>query len=657
MLRTIRSEFYSLTLIPALGLGLAMGACNGGGDDDSAAGPGCVGAKCDNPAGDDEPEGGEQTNFDGLRDFSDPIAVWLASNSDANGIVRADYVDMLTAVGEIQGCGVEGIDSYVISDALVSGDGTAFPRIVNTVCSNDRTKADMAFFALSFANEEGTDVDPRNVEMFSWDPKARSYRFYKMEPVEGDANAMQLTIQPEECGDCHGTASNIDGSFMHMLPIMNELSAPWEHWHASPISTSFSVDPAVKAAPDFSRIAGDDSPFLKSAARLETTVRSAFGQRVAIARLRTRRVKPAVPEQAMSLLRPLFCDEHLTYVTEDGASGLLASSAVVDNGLHSAYFAVTGTGWAWEWWNDRVLRLSPPGAPDAVNMLPVRGEAMVIYEKQLMASRGLKATQVMQIRALDWGNPAVSQFRCDLWHKAAERIEANPPEVTDTTRNSHLFDGMLDEILTIVPADHGLSGDLPARIPITSGDSDSVVSLRSADDSLQALAEALAQGTLDASNCEGDGEGACVLSPNELGEVIETHFKGVENGGRDSLNAERERRGCVAKLFYPNQPFIPGLPSEAECESLLGADATPDPDPDPDPDPTDGDSGDSGDSGDTGGEPVGAGNCCEPHAEAGCESAAVEACVCAMDEFCCDSEWDDTCVSEVASFGCSDACE
>lgn len=648
---------------------LSLSACNESSESQGgSAGQVCVGAKCDNAEPVDDPEpSGEQENFDGLRDFSDPIAVWLVDNADDDGVVRADYLDMLIDVARLQGCGTDTIDSYVISDELVVEEGGAFPRIVNTVCSNDRTKADIAFFALSFPDDAGTDVDSRNVEMFAWDSKTRTYRFYKMQPIEGDSKAMQLEIEPAECAGCHGVPSNVDGSFMHMLPIMNELSAPWEHWSAAPVSVNHVVDAAILEAPNYKRIAGVDSPFLKSAARLENTIRAGFSQRVAIARLRTRRAKPADPAVAMSLLRPLFCDEQITYQTEDGASGIIGSSAAVDSGFHSAYFAFQGVGWPWEWWNDRIMRLAPPGAPDAVNMMPVRGEAMIVYEKQLMASRGLKPLQVLQVRALDWGNPAMSKFRCDLWHTAAERVKANPPEVTATTRNSHLLKGLLAEILTIVPKDHGLTGELPDRIAIVPRADDNVVSLKFADDSLQELAETLAASAIDVAECNADGEGVCELDARALGETLETHFKSIELGGRDALNAERNRRGCLARRFYANQPFIPDLPSEDECSALVGFELDPEPDPtggeSTGEQPTGGESTAGSTSEASGASSTGeaesevAGNCCEARAEPGCDNAVVQACVCDNDDFCCESEWDQVCVNEVASFGCQPACE
>jgi hypothetical protein len=44
--------------------------------------------------------------------------------------------------------------------------------------------------------------------------------------------------------------------------------------------------------------------------------------------------------------------------------------------------------------------------------------------------------------------------------------------------------------------------------------------------------------------------------------------------------------------------------------------------------------------------------CCVGHGTPGCDNASIQACVCAQDSFCCTTQWDGTCVSEVESFGC-----
>lgn len=54
--------------------------------------------------------------------------------------------------------------------------------------------------------------------------------------------------------------------------------------------------------------------------------------------------------------------------------------------------------------------------------------------------------------------------------------------------------------------------------------------------------------------------------------------------------------------------------------------------------------------GGTGGSPLGA--CCSVHSTPRCNDEDVSRCVCVVDRYCCDSEWDQTCVSEVDTLGC-----
>ena len=581
-----------------------------------------------------------------LATFNDPIAVFLRANIDKNGQIDVGYLAMLEAIAKQQGCAKDSIDSYVISDALVGDSGSAFPRVVNTVCSTERTKADLAFFALSFADEAGVDVDPRTIEMFAWDATTFSYRFYKGEPVEGSATKVSIQPEPSECQECHFQPDHFGGLPMPMTPIMNELSAPWEHWFAEPQSFNHSVPDATKNAPHFKEIAGEGSPFRKSAARLEQTIRSAFTQRVATARLRLRR-NTANVDEAMSLLRPLFCDEQLTYVTEDGASGVLSANAAVDEGLASVYFTIKGTGWPWEWWQDKLLRLDPPGAPDMITMMPSRGAAMIAYEKQLMSVRALTPEQVLRVRALDWATPTLSSFRCGLWQNALPRVKAAPPT---GAKNSDIFTPLLDAILTVQKGDFGIGGtDLPAKIPLSSGDAAKVVAVAVADEAnLQALVEAIVAKQLAAAKCATDGAGFCVADSNALGAMIETRFKAVEAAGRGPHTTLRTARGCAAKRDYPNAPHIENL----DCESVP---------PDETGDEETG--GEETGAEETGTEETGAeetgetgvdvGDCCTIHGgTTGCTNDTIEACVCAMDDLCCSQGWDNICVDEVTSFGC-----
>lgn len=617
-------------------LGCALTGCNedGDGDGDDVM---CGEAKCD-----DLGEVGQA-----LATFNDPIATWLRANIDAKGQFDVAYLDMLKAISKQQGCDDKGsIDSYVISDLLVADGKESFPRVVNTVCSEDRTKADLAFFALSFANADQSDVDPREIEMFAWDATTFEYRFYRGRAVEGSDTKVAIELNPRECRECHEQPSHIPGKKMPMTPIMNELSAPWQHWHAEPVSFDHAVPAKVEQAPVFKELAGEGAVFRASASQLETTIRSAYQQRIATARLRLRR-NPANVDEAMSLLRPLFCDEQLTYATEDGASGLLSAAVAVDDGLASVYFQIKGTGWPWDWWQDKQMRLQPPGAPDRLTMFPTRGAAVVTYEKQLLATRALPWEQVMRVRALDWANPALSSFRCGLFTNALPRIQAGPPPFAAGAKNSDLFVPLLDQILTLHKGDFGISGlDLPASMPIATAEAGKFISLAVADEAtIQALAESIATAKLGAATCAADGTGHCLTTADGLGAMIEARFKAIESAGRSVLTPVRNAKACEAKETYPNAPHIGGL----DCSMI----APPEGEDTGEMSDTGGtDTGSTGEADATGTDGGGADDCCTAHDGPGCADETIEACVCEQDDLCCSSSWDDVCVSEVASFGC-----
>jgi len=498
----------------------------------------------DRPDGDDLGTIGQE-----LAKINDPIAVWLRGKIDSKGRINVAYLDMLEGVAKQQGCDKASIDSYVISDDLVGTSGTAFPRVVNTVCSADRAKADLAFFALSFADAKKVDVDPRRIEMFAWDTTTLSYRFYKGTPVKGSKTKVAITLDPSECKECHLQPEHIEGLPMPMTPIMNELSAPWEHWFAEPVSFNHTVAAATQNAPTYKALLG----FRKSAARLEQTIRSAFTQRVATARLRLRR-DPANVDQAMALLRPLFCDEQLTYVTEDGNSGLLSANALVDEGLASVYFTIKGTGWPWEWWQDKTMRFTPTDAAGLLTMVPTRGAATIAYEKQILSLRALTTDQVLRIRALDWATPTMSSFRCDLWTNALPRVKSAPPT---GAKNSDIFAPLVEEILTLRKGDFGIGGlDLPAKVPLVPP-AGKVISFALADEaSIQDLADLVATGMISTSTCEADGTGICLTDSMALGGMIEARFKAAETAGREPLMPIRNARACEAQLKYPNAPAI-----------------------------------------------------------------------------------------------------
>jgi hypothetical protein len=536
------------TQVRTFTLGVLFASATGCSEQDAAAGDdaGCEGAKCD-AAGD-----GLVGDLEGL---DDPIARWLRENVSEDDTIEVSYLDMLRGISEMQGCTESQIDSYSISDDLVTEE-EAFPRIVNTVCSTDRMKADLAFFALSFPLEDDSDIDTRTIEMFGWDATQKRYVFYKTVPASRSSDAVVVEVEPVDCQECHLQPTGVDGTQMPMTPIMNELQAPWQHWHSEPNPFDHHVPDAIQGAPSYSELAAPGSKFLRSASRLESSIRSAFNGRIASARVGVRSQKPASVDASMAALRPLFCDEQLTYVTEDGASGLLPAAAVIDDGWHSVFSRIMGTGWPWAWWNDRTLRLSPPGAPDMLKMLPVRGASVVVYEKLLLQLRGITAEQLATIRALDWHTPVMSKLRCDVFGSALARVSKVPPiELTADTTNATLMRALVDEILVLHPADLGLPSDLPEAIPLVASDPTRIVALSEAGQ-FEAMARALAEGTAAEQTCGPVGEGFCEVTLQEMGDLLEARYQAVQEAGRAPLEALRLSRACEAEARFSNAPAL-----------------------------------------------------------------------------------------------------
>lgn len=111
--------------------------------------------------------------------------------------------------------------------------------------------------------------------------------------------------------------------------------------------------------------------------------------------------------------------------------------------------------------------------------------------------------------------------------------------------------------------------------------------------------------------------------------------------------------------------------SQDRCDLLQFAPDWDDLDSPVDPVPTDdgGGTSDGGMSGDTGGADTGAavdtggadggtedpGTCCAAHDGTGCSNATIQECVCTLDGFCCETQWDATCVEEAGN-DCNAAC-
>jgi hypothetical protein len=484
------------------------------------------------------------------------------------------YLDMLRQISHMQGCADDGIDSYIISDQLVSEGEASFPRVVNTLCSKDTKNRQNAFFALSFANEDGTDVSTTSLEMFGWEPVEERYRFYKS---EGDEDARTLEIEPQECTDCHLTPKALDSTGMAMTPIMNELERPWEHWHSDtnfnftlPEHLDFTKDDSEsfqakmgEDAPAFAllatpwgKIEGQADPILKSARVLEATITSGYDR---VARARVEKSRDATREasvgEAMGLLRPIFCDEQVNYVSQD--SEQVVRSAIVPNAIEERLRGLKVQP-ALDWFLSDAMTLPSDRQMDKLRMIPARGHAPQAVEDRLMVRRMLSAAddrndanlRGLQAHAVDFEHTVLSDFRCGLWKNAFARLErdigSNAKTVSLTTGDDLSLAGkttgallprLYEEVMTLESGDFGFDLDAPVVLVPKDGQ---IVVIRTPD---KAAIELLAKGDVPA--C-GDDEtvAICLAKPELFAEMIETMWDDIETRGVEAFDELRNERLC-----------------------------------------------------------------------------------------------------------------
>jgi len=381
----------------------------------------------------------------------------------------------------------------------------------------------------------------RDVEMFAWDATNRKYRFYAFKPAEADDSKVEIEVEPKRCQQCHLTPADLVPTGMPMTPIMNEMNRPWTHWNAEPGFTSFEYElpTTVMSKPDFSEFMNKHKG---PASRFEKIISDGGQLKVAQARLRDRR-NPANLDETMNMLRPLFCSEQINYVSEDFTSGVLFSAAVVDPGIRNMYRAIRPDNWSWGWVNGDTMRLPPPSGDSALTQIPVRGNADIVTEQQLVALRGLTPHQVLRVRALDWKKPVFSDFRCGLWTGAVERFHTSPPSLAGLSTNAAALPIVFEAIMTL--------GDKRLH----SGQDDHMIAVGDADEAtVDALKEALANGTLASATCNEDGTGFCVADVDQLGVMVDQQMASFEDASdpRPALAAERMRRIC--KVLEPVDP-------------------------------------------------------------------------------------------------------
>jgi hypothetical protein len=525
-------------LVPLLASVLALAAC---GESDGAS---CLTAKCDDLAG----------LTSRLEGRNDPIAKLLRAEAvPEDGVMKADYEELILALAAQQGCTPDSWKTFVLSDHLLEGE--PFPRLIATVCSGDVTRASEIFVAASFKDPDADDIDPYNIEAFAWDAEAAVYRFYAA-PPHGD-DAIVWDVEPERCAKCHLTPKGLPSDGMGMTPIMNELTQPWAHWNSqvpmfnaagTPFpSHTFEFEPiAVKDAPGFTRFARQHPG---AATEFEQIVRAGHA-RVTNERVRARRNTAADWRPAMNLLRPVFCDEQVNYTTEDFGTGLIHVTSLVPGGAREAFRAIRAEPWPWPWANnaDGRVRLPPPASLPPLFMFPVRGAVDVEYETRMVGARALDPMQILRVRALDWKRPVMSELRCGLWTRALAQFEATPPELDLSGRVVNHLPVLFEKIMQVGGV--SLITDPSTLIAIDQ------VATRS-QTAMAAQVEAAKQGAACAPGV------ACVVSVEAFGGLLDAHVQSFVTAGADEARQRlvplRDEMLCAVSKVFESTPALPPI--------------------------------------------------------------------------------------------------
>jgi hypothetical protein len=510
-----------------------------------------------------------------LKGRLDSIAEWLRDQPiDGKGQLRTDFMGVLEGLAEQESCALDSIRTFIISDDLVTGPATredraqgtnAFPRLIGTACAQEPARARNFFVAASFKLPFEDDVDVRNLELFSWDPEAKVNRFYTMTPAKEDLVAIH--VEPKECQTCHLTPSNLNSAFMPMTPIMNELRRPWTHWKADSNfpgelvfeSHHFQVPAKIANAPNFKRLAATAG----AAKNLEDIIESAQ-TRVVLERLKTRTLGSGLSaldklNQTMALLRPLFCEEQLNYVSEDHESGIYQMSAFVDPGISRLFRQVLGsTKVTWNWATQDTFHI-PNGNGEPVDLLPVRGNVNVLYEERLaqaQTSRILTAQDVLRVRALDWGQPVLSDFRCDLFKSAEKRFKTakNRPKLSAVKNLAAAAELVFNEIMVLK------LGSKPAQTLLLGDRKSEVLAIFDATpQTIKALDKAIAEEGVGTGieRCQSDG--FCLLDLPSWGEALEADLLDLTTSpnAREILADARCRRIVKVLSSFKNRPALP----------------------------------------------------------------------------------------------------
>lgn len=496
----------------------------------SAAPPGvdpvedCGGDRCDSAASRAE-------ILAALDGFEDPVAAYLRSAVTERGTLEGDYRDILAGVGKVLGCGESTEKSFVVLQNVAF-----IPKIAFTRCSDDAQRASRFFMVAPDIDETG-DMNPQQLHFVGWDDAAGVYRRYMTRA--GDSGQMRVSVSPTFCLGCHGGPHQL-GTW---VPMMNEMVEPWSEWNAEPGFTSQLFDeflsPKTADGPVYREMT---APGLLDSAEDFAPLIEAAMTRVAGARA-LERLDAADVDRALALIRPLFCDEHVNFVSEIHQSGELAQAALIDGGL-PRLFSMLGYGGAWSWVRGDSLRLLPPGPLDeTLTLVPVRGRLPMEKSLALVARGALTPAQAVRVRALDVRHPVMSGFRCRLYAEGRERIAQ----------------GALDEAIAALPDDATIADLLPiiydelmvienatGRVPLTPPDGADLLLIDDTTD--PATATQLAEGQIS----------GFAASFEDLGGLLQARVDAAAAPDfRESFHGTRRARICRAISRYVTAPLYP----------------------------------------------------------------------------------------------------
>lgn len=395
--------------------------------------PDCSEDRCDAVSSRDE-------LFAAIDGFADPVAEMLRAGATEEGTLAGDYQTVLDALGEITGCAADTERSFVV---LSNAD--FIPKMLFARCADEPQLASRFFVAVP-SLDDGGDMEPQSLHLSAWDDDAGRYRHYATTP-RSDGGDMAINVAPSFCLGCHGGPEKLEV----WQPLMNEMTNPWSGWNAEPGFTSNLFDDYL----DSGTASGDTYRAMTapdrhdSASNLEPLIRAGLNRYVG-ARVRERN-EAASLETALDLLRPLFCDEQVNYVSEIHDSGELRAAALVDDGLRQL-LGQTDPGLEYAWIHEDTVRLSAPGAGESpVSLIPTRSESAVQTELALAARLVLDPAELLRARALDWTRPVGSDLRCQIYRDGRARIEAGALDGVAAETTADLIAPAYSEILAGQP--------------------------------------------------------------------------------------------------------------------------------------------------------------------------------------------------------------